>query len=160
TDPPATNPPATNPPATNPPATKSAGSVWIDPASMNVSRGSAFTNEVHAHSGTQKLAAYGVTLSFTSSILTVDTSIGTNGVQAGADGFVAAVNANTAGRLVISGFDTSGKGPGTDLHVCTVNWNASGSGTTTISVAVDSLVDENTNNIGTANGISGSVTVN
>jgi len=92
--------------------------------------------------------------------MSVNTGVGTSGVTAGSDGYVSAVNPNTAGSLKISGFDTAGKGPGTNLQICIVNWNGTAAGTANLSLAVDSLTDEAYNNIGTLRGVGATVTIN
>ncbi|MBN1696605.1 MAG: hypothetical protein JW881_03735 [Spirochaetales bacterium] len=152
---PSPSPKATSAPA---PAAPGTGEVWIEPASGSVSMGARFSNEVHVNSGNQKIAAYGIEIGFDSGILNVNTGVGNKGVEAGPQGFVAAVNL-TPGRLVIGGFDTSGKGPGEDLYLLRLNWTAVGTGTATISVTVKDLTDANTDPIGNKRGISARVTV-
>jgi len=94
-------------------------------------------------------------------MMSVNTGVGTSGVSAGSDGYVSAVNPNTAGSLKISGFDTAGKGPGTNLQICIVNWTAgSSTGTANLTLAVDTLTDEVYNNVGTLRGVGAAVTFN
>ena len=104
----------------------SIGTVWLEPAQKIVSAGSAFEWEVHVKTGDQMLAAYDIEIMWPvpqgGVIMYVDTSIGINGVEAGADGFVAAAGAETPGIIVISGFDAQGTGPSDDLHLCTVHF--------------------------------------
>jgi hypothetical protein len=119
-----------------------------------------FTNEIHMNTGTQKLAAYGLNITFDSSVVIVNTEEGNSGVEAGPDGFISAVNAGTPGTLVISGFDTTGTGPGTNLNTHTIHWLAQTyNGTTDLDIAVNNLVDETTNTIGMPNGITGQITI-
>ena len=75
------------------------------------------------------------------------------------DGFIAAVNPDEAGVLRASGFDVAGTGPGTDLHLLTVNWVAVTTGTSILDLDVKTLTDSGTTPIGTPNGIDGTVTV-
>lgn len=122
--------------------------VWMEPASQDAGMSSPFTIEVHVNTGSQRLAAYGFTLTYDSSIISVDLASG-NGVEEGPDGFVAAVNSNNQGSIVISGFDAAGTGPGSNLHVLTVHFIAGDTpGTTTIGLEVDALADPDTNDIG------------
>jgi hypothetical protein len=144
---------------TDAPPVVSAGSVWIDPSTRSVSNGSTFTLDVHCHSGNQLLAAYGIDLYFNQSIINIDSNA-SKIVEAGPDGFLAASNTGTAGKVVTSGFDASGVGPGSDLHIVIVHMVAVGSGTSAVDIDVRSFVDDATTTIGTPNGISGSVTVN
>jgi hypothetical protein len=73
---------------------------------------------------------------------------------------LSAVNVGTAGTVNATGFDTSGKGPSTDLGVFQIVFGTSARGTATLSVTVNSLTDASTANIGTKVGIGGTVTVN
>ena len=61
---------------------------------------------------------------------------------------------------VPSGFDVTGRGPGSDLYLVTINWTTEGIGTTDITIEVDTLVDPNYLTIGTPAGIGNTVTVN
>jgi hypothetical protein len=138
------------------PVQRTAGSVWIDPVSQSVSVGSSVVFEVHCHTGNQDLAAYGIDIYYNSGVLAINSD---DDVEEGADGFIAAVNINTVGKIVTSGFDTGGEGPGNDLHLLTVTMQAIGSGTSSLDVDVRSLADSDTNIVGNPNGISGSITV-
>jgi len=140
-------------------ATTGTTDVWFVPGEKTLGLGEKFSTGVHVDSGTSKLGAYQFTITYNQNIITVDTTKGTNGVEPGADGFVAAVNANTPGRLIVNGFDAYGKGPGNDLHVLTVHWKTVGAGTTTLGLTVTDLVDETGITIGTPHGIDGEVTV-
>jgi hypothetical protein len=139
------------------PVQLTAGSVWITPVSQIVSTGSNVVFEVHCNTGNQKLAAYGIDIYYNSGVLAINTD---DDVVEGADGFIAAVNVNTVGKIITSGFDISGKGPGNDLHLLTIMMQAVGGGTSSLDVDVRSLADSDTNTVGNPNGISGSVTVN
>jgi len=113
----------------------------------------------HVNTGSQRFAAYGFNISF-NALLNVNKSIGSDGVEEGPYGFVAAVNANDAGIIRISGFDTSGTGPGSDLHVLTVHWSTiSYTGNSTLDLEIQDLGDENTNPIGNPTGIDAYVTI-
>jgi len=126
------------------------GKMWIEPAVQTVNCGSAFQISVHCNSGTQMVAAYGIKLNFTDSIITPNTSIGMRGVEAGAQGFVSAASYNLPGNILITGFDTSGKGPGNSLEICRVNFTTlTGiSGTADITLKINTLTDEDYNDIG------------
>ena len=124
-----------------------AGSVWLAPADQTVTQNTAFTTDIHVNTGNQLLAAYGIFLSYNTGLLDIDASIGNNGVEPGADGYVSAV-ADNPGDLRISGFDAMGRGPSTDLLLATVNWVAVGSGSANIGGVVDQLKDETTNDVG------------
>ena len=138
----------------------SGGYVWMDPDNKKANVSAPFTWEVHANTENQRLAAYEIDISWPvprdGVIMTVDTSIGTNGVEPGTEGFVASVSVDNAmGTISISGFDTTGTGPSTNLHVCTINFIAGSREALNIAVSVnvDVLVDENTSTIGLARGL-------
>ena len=80
-------------------------------------------------------------------------------VKAGPYGYVSAVNTNSAGSIVFSGFDVSGTGPGTDLHFLTINWRASGVGSSYVSLTVNTLVDASYQPVGNPTGLDCDVTV-
>jgi endoglucanase len=166
TEPPADTPTPviTNPPQDTPvpttPSEPGTGDVWFVPDTQSVGTGSNFTTEIHVNTGSQLLAAYGFDINFDSNIISVNTDIGTSGVEEGPDGYVAAVNAETSGFISMSGFDTDGTGPGTNLNIVIVNWTAgNNAGTSALDLVVNDLIDENTNVIGSPNAIDGSVTV-
>ena len=85
---------------------------------------------------------------FDPNVILVDTSRGNNGVTTGPDGFVAAVNASEPGLLKTTGFDVTGKGPGTDMHILSVYWSAENAGTTLVEIIVNSLIDSSYADIG------------
>ena len=67
--------------------------------------------EVHIDSGDQKVAAYGIEIYYSSRIIEPDTYYGTQGVEAGPDGYMAAVGVYS-GYFDITGFDVNGTGSG------------------------------------------------
>ncbi|MBN2440314.1 MAG: hypothetical protein JXJ04_03185 [Spirochaetales bacterium] len=144
---------------TTPPAPPGAGNVWIEPVSQTVSVGSSFTAEVHVNSGSQRLAAYGFKIRFNTGILEIDKSSGSNGVTAGPDGFLAAANSSNPGELKVAGFDAMGKGPGRDLYVLKVFFNAVGHGNASISIIIENLVDGSAEPVGNPNSKNGTVKV-
>jgi hypothetical protein len=82
-------------------------------------------------------------------------------VTAGAQGYVSATNANTAGSLVISGFDTAGKGPSTTLALLNIAWTSlTVTGTGTFTLTVQTLTNASYANIGTPTGSTATVTLN
>ena len=135
------------------------GDVWFLPASSQIIRGTGFTTEVHVNSGSQYFSAYGFDITFNQSIITPNTALGISSVEPGPSGFVSAVNPNTPGLLLITGFDAIGTGPGADLYVITINWNADNLGNTTLGIAVRDFTDPDGNTIGNPNGTAGSINV-
>ncbi|MBN2442902.1 MAG: hypothetical protein JXJ04_16205 [Spirochaetales bacterium] len=137
-----------------------AGNVWLEPAAQTIKAKDNFTTEIFADAGTQKLAAYGLNITYGDPMISVDIDNGSNGVSPGADGFISAVNATEPGLLRISGFDATGTGPGRNLHLLTIFWTAGPEeGTVSINIDVDSLADANTETIGNPWGVGGTVTI-
>ncbi|MBN1697646.1 MAG: hypothetical protein JW881_09045 [Spirochaetales bacterium] len=135
------------------------GNVWIVPEELTVAAGEAFTTEIHINSGNQKVASYGIDLTFTSDIIQIDVSKGETGIEAGKDGYVSAVNPNLKDMAKLAGFDVHGTGPGVDLNFLTVHWKAVKKGTSKINITVDKVTDEKTNDVGRPKGIGGTVIV-
>jgi hypothetical protein len=141
-------------PPTSPPTTPPGDcNVSFDPANSTQGVNSTFPIDVTVDSGNQELAAYGFTITYTASILSVVD------VEEGADGFLSAANTENPGEIIASGFDTSGTGPGSNLEVLIITFNAAAEGTSSLGLYVDELVDGGTNTIGTACGNSGSIEV-
>jgi predicted aminopeptidase len=78
----------------------------------------------------------------------------------GSRGFVSSVSVQSPGALTANGFDSSGKGPGADIDMCTVTFGATGTGSSVIGVNVVSLLDPDGRSIGTKKKEGGSITVN
>ena len=136
------------------------GKVSFSQSWYTVAPGSSFITPVHVNSGYQKLAAYGFDILYDNEQITLDETIGTNGVLAGRDGFVSAVNAETPGLAVVSGFDVEGKGPGTELEVLTLQWTASSlKDSSELGITVNNLNDETGAVIGTPFTVSSIITI-
>jgi len=127
--------------------------VSFDPQNSIQGLGSTFQIDVVVDSGNQNLAAYGFDITYDGSLLNVVD------VAEGSDGFLAAANTSTDGQIVASGFDASGTGPGSNLQVLIITFQAESEGTSPLNISVDQLVDPDTNSIGSACGNSGSVTI-
>ena len=120
--------------------------------------GDTFNTQVYVDSGSQKVATYGIEITWNESILIVQG--GNDGVDAGADGFLNAANVNnTAGNMSVAGFDIFGVGPGNQLHLLTITWNAIAVGESVLAIVVNSLTDETTTDIGTPQGINSHVII-
>lgn len=106
------------------------GDVWFVPRDSYVLRGSNFTTEVHINLDNQRFDAYGFTITYDPSIVSLDWSFGEDGVEAA--GFPpVAVNANAPGILEVSAFDPVGiNNTGSDFHIITIHWIAENLGET------------------------------
>ncbi|MBN2738346.1 MAG: PT domain-containing protein, partial [Spirochaetales bacterium] len=115
--------------------------LYISPANQILSHPVKADVSVMADVAGQNLAAYGIIVTFDSSIIKPDESIGQFGVEAGADGFLAAANLSN-NVLTISGFDINGIGPADNLELVTISFNSTGtSGQSAINIAIDNLTD-------------------
>ncbi|MBN1696137.1 MAG: hypothetical protein JW881_01375, partial [Spirochaetales bacterium] len=133
--------------------------ISVFPPTQTVYTGDDVTVEIHIASETLKIAAYGINIGFDDLLLEIDTSMGVNGVQEGSDGFLSAVNIQKDGEIKTSGFDTAGKGPGSDLHLLTVYFKAIEEGISEIDINVIDLTDEHTQMIGFLPVTGGSVVI-
>jgi endoglucanase len=140
--------PTVTPAVTNPPNCTGSVAVAISPSTITAGAGTAFKINVNVTSSASVVAAYGVTVTWPSALATCSS------VAAGTDGYVSASNIGTAGQAVISGFDATGKGPGSNLNFIVLNMTAaSGTGSGAIGLTIQSLVDASTNNLcGTTSG--------
>ncbi|MBN2444889.1 MAG: hypothetical protein JXJ04_26275 [Spirochaetales bacterium] len=146
-------------PSPTPGSIDNPGSIWFKPMNSNVHKNTSFTTDLRANSGTQTIGAYGIGITFVPEIIRPDVTIGSEGVEPGADGFIAAANSANPGELFISGFDTAGTGPGSDLQLVIIHWTALEEGSSYLYLDVDKFVDIETKDIGDFQGISGSVHV-
>ena len=131
------------------PDTQTAGSLWFIPTAQTVSSGSEFTTGIHLNSGNQYFAAYGIDIIFNPSIIDINTDAPDSvyGVIAGNDGFITVANTMEAGIIKTAGFDAVGKGPGADLHILTIYWDAFDVGYTELELLINDLSDEYVNSI-------------
>jgi hypothetical protein len=151
----ATTPEPTSTPTPTPTGTPVVGDCNVSFSPENSTQGlnSTFQITVVVDSGNQELAAYGFTITYNANILSVVN------VEEGVDGFLAAANTENPGEIVVSGFETSGTGPGSNLQVLIITFEAIAEGTSPLGLYVDQLVDADINTIGTACGNGGSVEV-
>jgi hypothetical protein len=143
----------TSPPTSAPTTPPGDCNVSFDPAYSTQGLNSTFQVDVVVDSGSNELAAYGFTITYNANVLSVVD------VEKGPDGFLAAANTQNPGEIIASGFEASGTGPGSDLHVLIITFQAMAVGTSALELYVDELVDGGAVTIGTACGESGSVEV-
>jgi arabinoxylan arabinofuranohydrolase len=143
----------TTPPTPTPTTTPGDCNVFFNPNNSTQGINSTFEIDVVVDSGNQELAAYGFNITYDPIILSVVD------VEEGSDGFLSAANTQTPGEIVVSGFDTSGTGPDSDLQVLIITFTALEGGASVLGLNVDQLVDGETNTIGTACGNDGSVEI-
>ncbi|MBN2440555.1 MAG: hypothetical protein JXJ04_04400 [Spirochaetales bacterium] len=135
------------------------GEFWMEVPVKPVAPGAEFSTPIRINTGTQKIAAYGINISYDPAIIAIDVTKGSNGAEPGKDGYVAASNPTKPGVMYVAGFDVYGKGPGEALHMVTIYWKAVGKGTSAIEIMVKNLVDETIKPIGVQKGISSKVQV-
>ena len=122
----------------------SSGKAWLSPSSVSVFTDDLLMIEIHADSGSEKLGSYQFELSFDQTLLNIDTSVSTNGVEVDEDGFISVANPdNINGKIIINGFDTNGKGPGIDLRIVKVYFKSLGiAGNNIIGLSVTNFTNE------------------
>lgn len=135
------------------------GDVWITPETLTVKKGDLFATDVHLNAGGQLFAAYTFNIKFDKNVLEINESIGEYGAVAGPEGFVIAVNTKNAGEMIITGFDTLGKGPGSDLNIFSINWKALNPGKTNVTLFIKTLVDVERQPIGKFQSFGTAITV-
>jgi hypothetical protein len=136
-----------------------AGDCWIEIPAESMYAGEEFIAVIHLNSGEQKPAAYGFSVFFDPSNVSINKNRGSNGIEAGKDGFVCAVNTNQQNAIIIVGFDTIGKNPVKDLQFLIIHFNAISRGNVLISLVVHDLTDVYTNSIGVPQGYSAKVEI-
>jgi aryl-phospho-beta-D-glucosidase BglC (GH1 family) len=131
------------------------GSVSFSPANSTAITNSTVQVSVVVNTGSQTLAAYGITVTWSSSLLTLTSA------AAGPGGWDPVTNIKT-GTATLAGFDASGlgKGPSNALQILVLTFSTGSSeGISSLEISVDSLVDGDANTIGNPNGVAGSVTI-
>jgi len=88
--------------------------IQIVPNYYSVDTRTPFTMNVNISSPISIYAAYTIQIAYDPVMLSVDKTLGSDGVSVGQEGFVSAVNVQED-TIIISGFDTTGKGPGINL---------------------------------------------
>ena len=135
------------------PDTGTVGSVWFVPYDQTVTAGNQLNTEIHVNTGTQFFAAYGIDITYDFNIISFVSH------ALGAEGFVSAVNTEYPGIILTAGFDAMGKGPSSDLHLLTINWDSVSAGETTLGMTVNDLSNGFIETIGTPTGNDGRVIV-
>jgi len=139
------------------------GMVSLTPPSPRVESGVQLVLAVQVDSGSARIGAYTLEVGFDPTRLQVDTAAGADqGVSPGAAGLATnIVNVdNIQGRLVVTGFDVTGKGPGASLHLLSLHLRSIGTdGPVPVSLTVRTLADELGQTIGTPNGQGSEVTI-
>lgn len=115
----------------------------LAPDSLNVSIEEAFVTSIMLDVQGYSIAAYGMTVYYDPAILEIDTSQAKGkGLEAGADGFLAAFNTNEPGEVRATGFDVMGVAPKVDLELLRIYWKAIGvTELSVIDLDINSLVD-------------------
>ncbi|MBN2735525.1 MAG: glycoside hydrolase family 11 protein [Spirochaetales bacterium] len=140
----------TETPTPTPPVTAEA-KLAISPASKTVNLNSNFTLTVALSSNSKAIASYGIDVNYDSSLLAADTSTDADAAAAGTDGYIAAANASTPGKISITGFDVNGKGPGTNLNFLTIYLKSRAQkGTASVSIGINMITDPSTADVATA----------
>ncbi len=132
------------------------GNVWFSPVSTQTV-GNTFETEIYVGTGNQNIAAYGLNITYNEDVIQIASD---NDIEAGAEGFVSAVNIDNAnGWVMIAGFEAKGTGPSSQLHLLSITWTTVGAGTSSLDLTIEHLVNNYTTPIEHPNAIDGSVVV-
>ncbi len=132
------------------------GDVWFSSVSPQTV-GDTFETEIYVNTGSQKLAAYGFNITYNEDVIQITSD---DDIEAGADGFISVVNIDNDNGLVrIAGFEATGTGPSSQLHLLTITWTAVGIGKSSLDLSIGELVDTDVFTIVTPNDIDGNVEV-
>ncbi|KKP67566.1 MAG: outer membrane protein domain-containing protein [Candidatus Moranbacteria bacterium GW2011_GWE1_35_17] len=125
------------------------GDVWITPTNQNVETSQHFDIEVHVDTGGKTLGAFNMYFDFTAANLTVDTALGTDGMDKGADATNYNVMANPGdianGHFRFAGIAASGGANNANAHLVTihaVSTAAFTSGTSNMTLRVNEMSNE------------------
>jgi hypothetical protein len=138
------------------------GALRLDPASLALDPGDSAVLDLLVDSGDQPIAAYDIRLAFDPSVVRIDVDAGgDHGVEPGADALSTnLVNLdNTAGSLLLTGFDTSGSGPGAQLHLLRIHLTALAPGVTDVALDLRVLTDPLGIPVGTPSGTGARISV-
>ncbi|KPA15798.1 A disintegrin and metalloproteinase with thrombospondin motifs 9-like isoform, partial [Candidatus Magnetomorum sp. HK-1] len=118
--------------------------VWMSPSEMSIKPEESFFLDIYVQSIQQKLGSYQFEIIFDQSVMNVNDQIGNSGVIIGNEGFLSVVNLdNSNGKIIINGFDTTGKGPGDELHLLRLNFLSFGNiETSDLVLTVSNLTNE------------------
>ena len=83
--------------------------------------GQRFSVKIIVDSGDARVGAYQFALMFDADVVSVNTAIGYDGVEIGKNGFLAAVNPNIPGELILNGFNPFGSTPGEEVELVIVH---------------------------------------
>jgi hypothetical protein len=104
-----------------------------------IEKGSDFSNTLYFDSDDKIIVDYDIDITYDSRKISVDDTIGDNGMIIGTDGFVDTIFYDS-GKINIRGRDDNGAGPGTDLEFLLMHWHAIDSGKTVISVRINKVM--------------------
>ncbi|MBN2440179.1 MAG: TRAP transporter large permease subunit, partial [Spirochaetales bacterium] len=128
------------------------GQVWMVNEQKVIRGGDPFYSEIHADTGSEKLAYYEMRFEYDPHYFDVNTGIGINGVEAGANGFITSVENPEPGVIIAKGMYMYGKLPNRDLYLLTIHWIAHTKGKSKIGIKVISFLNELQKQIGTLKG--------
>ena len=118
----------------------------LQPDMIEVEENNTFVVDINISTSDRKIGSYQFELTFDTTLLEVDTTMGDNGVEVGDNGFLSVVNTdNLKGTVIINGFNTYGIGPGDSLNIVKTNFRAlkqTSESPTKININVKALTDE------------------
>jgi len=96
---------------------------YLDGDSQNADEipGQRFAIRVIVNSGESRIGAYQFVLNYDADLIGVNTFIGDGGVEIGKNGFLATVNPNIPGELIVNGFNVFGSAPGEEVELVIIH---------------------------------------
>ncbi|MBN2738816.1 MAG: endo-1,4-beta-xylanase [Spirochaetales bacterium] len=122
----------------------------VVPANKQVQPGQSLTLAIEVTTlGNSALAAYGIDINFNTSYLLADTTTEASAAKAGSQGFLAAANAATPGKISATGFDVNGIGPGSDMELLVIYLKATSTeGTSEVGISINNLTAPSAEELG------------
>ena len=123
------------------------GNTWLMPANFNASIDTGFNVEVHMDTGGKDIGAFNLYFDFDPTKVTVDTSIGNNGLDNGADTASYTIMSNAdelaSGHYRFAGIATSNHANGSDVHLVTIHAHGLIKGPVDLNLRLNELSDKN-----------------
>ncbi len=131
------------------------GDTWITPTNFNSTVDTGFDIKVHMDTGGKNIGAFNMYFDFDPTKVTVDTALGNNGLDNGADttNYTIMSNANdlAAGHYRFAGIATSNHANGNDVHLVTIHVHSLAEGSVNLNLTTTELSDENGNSLSISN---------
>ncbi len=140
------SPPLVSPPVPTPTVTpgESEGDCWLTPSYVeNVQAGQDLAFSVLCNTGTRRLGSFEISIWLANqTVFTMNTEMGTNGVDSGTAGYILNVDTPDSYQVVIKGDNPLWNGPDKAIHLCTIHLIGLKTGSGYAQFNIASLKDE------------------